>query len=737
VVLALNVTAVNDPSVILWRGAPLSSDAGATVVSVYEDQDVRLGDEMLYFSAAQSPAAIGHNDADAILVGAQQRTEPHRLDTPQGLQIADIDINAGALRVTLSIASGRISVDGIAPLRGLVTNQILEVSRLTIDQEMSPGQIAAAGESLVLTGDLFAINQQLKTVKYQSPLNANGYDYLIVTVSDVEDPSTTTTAVLTIRLEPVNDAPVIHLSGVPVGTLYTDADTWPVGVIVSQEDTVIPVGQHFRIEDDDFVVTNFIGDHFGQKGAGVDSKIAQYFSPSSYASDAVYVSLEVEYGTLAAAYTGTVMFFTDADEIHRLLSTGQLSPSKLLAQPPRHTRVVYAYGSYFDMQKVLESVTYLPDADWFGVDMLTIVVNDLGNIGTGGPRTLTRSIILDVRSVPDGPVIKLPQQLTAVETVEDTVGVIGSDCCGWVNGDSYGLSVINITAASVSIVDKDIYLTPRSDRAIVRSTKAFVNPTTNDPQFNTTYTDPLKQDLYVYEYDNNRHVPEANTYTVTLNVSHGVLTLPRVAEGLTFLFAAGFQDDAVVFRGPLIEVNIALRGMNYIPDQNWNSMQGGTVAAAHGISSVDTLHVHVIDGHGLESRAALTIVVHPANDPPVLSLGSLTVHNTVEDEWDQLSRTRLKVETLQCRENEKCALQDLVVRDVDVAEALDGAMQVTLTARNGTFTVDPRVSKLGRFFRSGRAARSGIMTGAEVGSGFIQVTIPDRKSTRLNSSHQI
>jgi hypothetical protein len=69
------------------------------------------------------------------------------------------------------------------------------VSRLSIDLTLSPGTVASgeAGESLVLTGDLFALNEMLNTLKYQSPLNANGYDYISVTIQDTQDANTTDT----------------------------------------------------------------------------------------------------------------------------------------------------------------------------------------------------------------------------------------------------------------------------------------------------------------------------------------------------------------------------------------------------------------------------------------------------------------------------------------------------------------------------------------------------------------
>jgi hypothetical protein len=94
-----------------------------------------------------------------------------------------------------------------------------------------------------------------------------------------------------------------------------------------------------------------------------------------------------------------------------------------------------------------------------------------------------------------------------------------------------------------------------------------VNTSSN---INITYGSP---DMYGYTNANDiisYHMHK--TFTVTLTTTHGTLTLQRVSQALTFIKGAGFQDITVSFSGPLQDVNAALRGLQYKPDLNWNSV---------------------------------------------------------------------------------------------------------------------------------------------------------------------
>ncbi len=67
----------------------------------------------------------------------------------------------------------------------------------------------------------------------------------------------------------------------------------------------------------------------------------------------------------------------------------------------------------------------------------------------------------------------------------------------------------------------------------------------------------------------------------------------------------------------------------------------------------------------------------------------------------QLYPQALTVLPLRCKENTDQPLLDLVVRDVDAQEALNGMLRITLLASNGSFLLDGKQSEREKkFYRS-------------------------------------
>ncbi len=62
-------------------------------------------------------------------------------------------------------------------------------------------------------------------------------------------------------------------------------------------------------------------------------------------------------------------------------------------------------GALSDLNTALGTITYSPNTNYFGSDALVINVSDLGNVGTGNILTATKTVNLNVVSVPDAPVI--------------------------------------------------------------------------------------------------------------------------------------------------------------------------------------------------------------------------------------------------------------------------------------------------------------------------------------------
>lgn len=770
-VINVTVVAVNSAPIILWRNQDITKNVSAAVVRVYEDTDVVLGTQFLLDDGDQF---IKNDPSQATHIGSQIYTDLHErastyLFTHElGVQVYDADVGGGTLTVTLSVQRGTLSVNRDDVNVGIYTPSTLDPSRLR-NVSFNAGAthshgllVTSPNDTITIQGGLIEVNNILRTLKYQTAPNDIGYDYINITVWDNGNTGSTfvnqsTSSILTVKIIPKNDAPVISIFGTQLGLLYDNDSVWSSGLIVSNEDETVPLGNYFNISDVDMNLLTLSTEYKPDLSWYRDQDIFEWVGMDA---DMIYVSLQCKHGVI------TIPSPLGVQMLHNASATPAppdvpLSPEmyaydvnmnadyvKPAMKKPRY-RDVFIKGHFHQVQSALASATYTPDENWFGVDVVVIYINDLGNIGVDGPKDLTRKIIMDVKSVDDAPKITAPGKMLSV--VEDMVGVIGSDCCDWVT-ESYGDSIMNMSTMSIQISDRDVLLVPRMKRVVTRNA-TYTNIMTNDPLLNlanktytlngirmpggranqsygtpghASYGAPEGQDLHFLIVDDHDHSAYSSSsssrpsgfildnFTVALNVSHGTMTMPRVSDDLVFLHGSGFQDDDIIVRGSLIDINNALRGLQYTPDLNWNSLHSEIRGAYQGVENIDTLHVLVTGPNGLKSAETVEIYVKPANDPPVISLGTLNLHDSIRDEFDQVSRKVIKIKPLVCQENAKCPMEDVHVRDVDAIETSGGAILFTISASHGTFSMDPAASAMAYYFSASAA----------LGAGYVQITIP-------------
>src|SRR5205807_7514997 len=80
-------------------------------------------------------------------------------------------------------------------------------------------------------------------------------------------------------------------------------------------------------------------------------------------------------------------------------------------------------GSVKSINQTLATLSYQGNLNYAGPDTLTIVTNDAGNTGTGGPLTDTDMVAITVTPVDDPPVLVLPP---IPSTAEDTALVFST-----------------------------------------------------------------------------------------------------------------------------------------------------------------------------------------------------------------------------------------------------------------------------------------------------------------------
>ncbi|MGD7037264.1 VCBS domain-containing protein, partial [Alkalicoccus sp. WONF2802] len=113
-----------------------------------------------------------------------------------------------------------------------------------------------------------------------------------------------------------------------------------------------------------------------------------------------------------------------------------------------------------------------------------------------------------------------------------------------------------------------------------------------------------------------------DSVTITLEVAHGTLTLTNT-DGITFVGDSANEGASLTFYGTLTDVNAAVAGLEYRPDENFN----GT----------DTLSVKIDDqgnvgGDPLYTETDIAITVNPVNDAPVLADALKAAATITEDE---------------------------------------------------------------------------------------------------------
>ena len=250
-----------------WRlrplvGVDLDSTADPTrIFQCYEDADMFLSSDFDYsdyggiMTAPTSTDAIAVNTVTTALLNNQLR----------GLQISFAF--TGIVHVTIEVHRGAISVDRIAPLVSEYSDVTIETSRLEIVSTLGTGTISATQDDgssmLYLSGDIFAVNEILDRLKYQGKANQVGNDYMNVSLwetysEDSAAASLIMTSILSIRIIPRNDAPVISINGTELGLFYQNESMWEVGVIEGLEDEYVYLGQYFDISDPDLEAQDFL-----------------------------------------------------------------------------------------------------------------------------------------------------------------------------------------------------------------------------------------------------------------------------------------------------------------------------------------------------------------------------------------------------------------------------------------------------------------------------------------------
>ncbi|KFE60795.1 OmpA family protein [Hyalangium minutum] len=103
-------------------------------------------------------------------------------------------------------------------------------------------------------------------------------------------------------------------------------------------------------------------------------------------------------------------------------------------------------GSQADINAAIASVTYAPDANYYGSATLTITTDDQGNTGSGGPKSDTDTVAITVTPVNDPPTAVDDAVTMTTITTARPIDVLANDSAAPDDGET--LTVITVTQGS-------------------------------------------------------------------------------------------------------------------------------------------------------------------------------------------------------------------------------------------------------------------------------------------------
>jgi len=321
-------------------------------------------------------------------------------------------------------------------------------------------------------------------------------------------------------------------------------------------------------------------------------------------------------------------------------------------------------GTQANINNALNGMTYTPDLNFNGSDILTITTDDQGNTGTGGAQSDTDTVLINITAVNDAPINTVPG---AQSTNEDTAivfsglnaiiitdvdlgagdelvtlnvfhgilnlnGVVGLSFATGSNGSdsmsfSGTLAAINTALNGMTYTPdlnyngSDVLVITTNDQGNTGSggdlsdtntISIQVDPVNDAPVNSVPGALSINEDTaIVFSGVNAITVADvdagASNISVTLNVSHGLLNLGgTVGIG----FTGGSNGSAsMTITGTVTAINNALNNMTYSPDANYTGS--------------DTLTITTNDqgntgsGGALSDTNTIGITVNAANDPPI------------------------------------------------------------------------------------------------------------------------
>lgn len=600
-------------------------------------------------------------DSDSVTINVSAVNDAPVVSVP-GVQTTNEDS-------TLTLSSANSNVVSISDVdAGSNAVQVtLTVTNGTASLSTTTGLTFSVGDgtsdaTMTFTGSITDINTALNGLIYTPNANFNGAASLSLSVNDQGNTGSggtlTGSGAVTINVNAVNDAPTVSV---------------PATQSVAEDATLT----------------------FNTANNNVIS-----ISDLDAGSSAVQVTLTVTNGSASLSTTTGLTFSAgDGTSDATMTFTGTIS----------------------DINGALQGLTYTPTADFIGSAVLSVSVNDLGNVGAGGQLTGSGSVTINVSGVNDAPVVAVPTTQTVSEDGTLTFSTANnnalslSDIDAGSNPVEVSVGVLNGTLTLSSTAGITFLFGDGTDDAIMTFTgsisdiNAALDGLTYTPTANYSGSETLS--LGVIDNGNsgvggalsgsgqvainvtaindaplviiaraNQTVAEdspltftstnlnvlsiadpdagSNIVQLTLAVQQGTATLSQTT-GLSFTVGDGISDSTMTLTGTIADINAALFGLVFIPTADFNG-------AARITLTVDDLG-NTGSGGALTASDFTNINVTAVNDAPAINAPSSEV--TDEDT------------ALVFSDNQG---NPISLTDVDAGQ---GIVQATIHVTNGLFSL--------------------------------------------------
>ena len=578
--ITLSIAPVNDAPTT--NDINLTTDEDTPVNGQVIAQDIE-GDTLSYVVSGQP--ANGTVTLDPV-TGAFVYTPNANYNGGDSFIVTVSDGNGGTATSTITIGVNPVNDAPVSSNQNLVTDEDVAIGGQVVASDID-GDVLGYTVSGQPTNGTVTLNPVTGAFVYTPNANYNGSDSFVVTISDGN--GGTTTSLITIGINPVNDAPVSNNQN-----------------LTTPEDTALP-GQVVASDVDGDVLAYAVTGQPANGSVTLNPATGAFvYTPNANynGSDSFVVTIsDGNGGTTTSLITIGVTPVNDAPVASNLNLTtpenvpvnGQVSASDIdgdtlsfsVGGNPAHGTVT--------LNPATGSFTYTPNASYNGSDSFTVTVSD----GNGG--TTTSVVSIGVTPVNDPPVSS-NLSLTTNEDVPVNGAVVATDA----DGDALSYTVSGSPANGTVVLNGATGTFTYTPNSGYNGSDSFVVTISDGKGGTTTSTVSIGVNSV-------NHAPVANDDTATTDEATAVTIAVRAND-------TDADGDALDVSGVTQGANgsVVIDGVTGNPVYTPNA----------GFVGSDSFTYTVRDGSGATSTATVTVTVNavvPVNQAPVAMRDSITL----------------------------------------------------------------------------------------------------------------